>query len=681
MRPHLPALLLSLPALVAQAPKAAPGLDLAGMDRTVKPGDDFYAFANGAWMKATEIPADRGSVGIWSVLVDRTDRQVEALIREAAQGQAPAGSGARKVRDFHAAFMDEAGIEAKGLKPLQPTFEAIAALADRRALSRCLGGTLQADVDVLNSTNFTTPNLFGLWVAQDLNDPTRYVPFLLQGGLSLPERTYYLDASPAMASLRKAFQAHVAAMLRLGGVAGEDAEARAAAVVALETRIAEAHWTREASGDVKKGNNSWKRSDFAAKAPGLDWEAYFEAAGLGKAQEFVVWQPSAFTALAALVADVPLDTWKDYLRLHALQNHAAVLPKAIGDQTFAFFGRTLSGVPQQRPRWKRAVGATNGALGEVIGKAYVARHFPPAAKAQVEKMVHDLIAAFDRRLDGLAWMSPETRAKAKAKLKALRVSVGYPERWEDYRGLDVRADDAFGNLDRSLRFQRDQALAKLGRPVDRGEWVMFPQTINAVNLPALNAMNFPAAILQPPFFDPKRPAAMNYGAIGTVIGHEISHSFDDTGALFSASGKLENWWTPEDLTHFQAAGDQLAAQFSAYKPFPDLAINGRQTLGENIADVAGLAVSLDAYRLSLAGKAAPKVQGLGGEQQFFLSFAQIWREKTRPALLRQQVLTDGHAPGTFRPFTVRNLDAWYEAFGVKPGEALYLAPDQRIRMW
>ncbi len=692
MRTHLSPLLLALvatsglaqvakkPAPVASAPQAH-GLDLAGMDRTVKPGDNFYAFANGAWMKRTEIPGDRGSVGIWSELYDLTARQTAAIIQEAASSKAPAGSDQRKIGDYYTSFMDEAAIEAAGLRPLQPAFEAIAAISDRTALARVLGAGLRADVDVLNATNYTTSNLFGLWVAQDLNDPTRYVPFLLQGGLSLPERSYYLDPSEGMVKIRAQYLAHVTAMLKLGGVAQADAEARAAALVALETRIAQAHLSREESGDVQKGNNPWRRSDFATKAPGLDWEAYFTAAGLGANQDFVVWQPAAFAGLSALVAEVPLDTWKDYLRFHELQGHAAVLPKAIADQSFAFFGRTLTGVTKQRDRWKRAVTATDTALGEIIGKTYVARHFPASSKADAQRMVADIIAAFARRIDGLAWMSPETKAKAKAKLAVLRVSVGYPDRWQDYSGLQVKAGDAYGNQDRSDRFQLIASLQKLGQKVDRGEWVMFPQTINAVNLPAMNAMNFPAAILQPPFFDPKRPAAMNYGAIGSVIGHEISHSFDDTGALFDATGKLQNWWTPADLKHFQATADQLAAQVSSYKPFPDLAINGKQTLGENIADVAGLAAAFDAYRLSLHGKAAPVVQGLTGDQQFFIAYAQVWREKTREGIRRQQILTDGHAPGDFRPFTVRNLDAWYTTFGVKPGEALYLAPADRIRMW
>ncbi|HJV22108.1 MAG TPA: M13 family metallopeptidase [Holophagaceae bacterium] len=693
MRPNLTPLLLALAAATApaQAPhKAAPlaaaapavhGLDLAGMDRTVKPGDDFYAFANGAWMKQTEIPADQGSQGIWSVLVNLTSKQTAAIIQEAAAAKAPEGTDRRKIGDYYTTFMDEGAIEAAGLKPLQPGFTAIQAIADRTALSRALGETLRPDVDVLNSTNFTTSNLFGLWVAQDLNDPNRYVPFLLQGGLSLPERSFYLDSSEAMVKLRAGYQTHLATLLRLAGLAGADAEARAAAVVALETRMAQAHLTREESGDVKKGNNPWRRSEFAAKAPGLDWEAYFAAAGLDKAQDFVVWQPAAFTGLSALVGEVSLDTWKDYLRLHLIQDHASVLPKAIAEQSFAFFGREVNGVPKQRDRWKRAVSATNGALGEIVGKTYVARHFPASSKRDAQRMVADIIAAFDRRIDQLAWMSPETKVKAKAKLAVLKVSIGYPDRWQDYAGLKVVAGDAYGNLDRAGRFALAMSLRKLGRKVDRSEWVMFPQTINAVNLPALNAMNFPAAILQPPFFDPKRPAAMNYGAIGTVIGHEISHSFDDTGALFDATGKLQNWWTPADFSHFQAAADQLAAQFSAYKPFPDLAVNGKQTLGENIADVAGLAAAYDAYRLSLKGKPAPKVQGLTGDQQFFLAFAQVWREKTREALERQQVLMDGHAPGRFRTFTARNNDAWYEAFGVKTGDALYLAPDRRIRIW
>jgi predicted metalloendopeptidase len=690
MTPSFPDALRALAAglfLTGSALTAAPptpsatghGIDLAAIDRSVLPGNGFYAYANGAWTKATVIPADRGAFGVSDMVADRTNRRVAELIREAAKGKAKIGSDTQKVSDYYLSYLDEAGMDAKGLSPLQPSLEAIAKLSDATALSAYLGGTLRADVDVLNSTNLYTPNFLGLWVAQDLNNPNRYVPFLLQGGLGLPDRDYYLSPSPRMGDLRAKYQAHIAAMLRLAQI--PDAEAKAARIFELERRIAEKHWSREDTGDVLKGNNRWTRADFDAKAPGLDWGAFFQAAGLGKQEDFVVWQPSAITGAAALVGSEPLETWKDYLRFRSIQKAAGVLPKAFRDEAFAFYGTALSGIPQQRERWERAVNATSGALGEVVGKMYVARFFPPSEKARAQAMVKNLIAAFAARIDKLEWMAPETKARAKAKLAVLKVGVGYPDTWTDYSGLKIVRGDALGNLIRAEEYNLKLNLQKLGRPVDRSEWVMTPQTVNAVNLPAMNSMNFPAAILQPPDFDAKRTVAMNYGAIGAVIGHEISHSFDDQGALFDETGRLNNWWTKEDFAHFEASANQLVAQFNAYRPFPDAAVNGKQTLGENIADVAGLAASYDAYRLALKGKPAPKVQGLTGDQQFFLSYAQSWRHKMREPVYRQRLITDGHAPADWRTETVRNIDAWYEAFDVKPGQARYLEPKDRVRIW
>lgn len=658
---------------------ASAGLDLAGMDRSVAPGDDFFAFANGTWIRSTEIPADRSSWGVSGTLGELTARRTADLIAETAKTEAPPGSDARKIGDYYASFMDEAGIEAKGLDPLKPTLHRISAISDKKELARALGGTLRADVDVLNSTQFYTDNLFGLWVAQDLNDPTRYSPFLLQGGLGLPDRDYYLDQSPRMGEIRTKYQAHIAAMLKLGGVA--DAEVKAARIFELEHRIAETHSSRVDSEHVLKGNNPWSRQDFQTRAPGLDWQAFFAAASLDSQAQFVVWQPGAVTGISALVKSQPLATWKDYLVFHAIEHVAALLPKAFVDERFAFFGKVLTGTPKLRDRWKRAVDATDAALGEVVGKLYVARYFPPAAKAQVEEMVRNEIAAFSRRIDGLAWMAPQTKSKAKAKLVALKVGVGYPDAWRDYSALQVVRGDALGNAQRASLFEYQRNLKKLGQPVDRSEWVMNPQLVNAVNLPAMNALNFPAAILQPPNFDPARPAAMNYGSVGAVIGHEISHSFDDQGALFDARGRLDNWWTQEDLAHFQASSVQLVKQYDGYHPFPDLAVNGKLTVSENIADVAGLAAAYDAYRLSLGGKAAPIVDGFTGDQQFFISFAQTWRTKIREPALRQRIVTDGHAPPEYRADTVRNLDTWYDVFGVKPGQGLYLAPADRVHVW
>ena len=607
------------------------------------------------------------------------NRRTADLIKQVATSGAPAGSDRQRIRDYYAAFLDTVAIERKGIAPLKPALDSIAALADRKALSRYLGTTLRADVDIFNATNLYTLNLLGLWVAQDLDDPSHYSAFLVQGGLGMPDRSYYLDSSPAITEVREQYRPHVTAMLKLAGVPNPDAKAEA--IVQLETRMARVHLSREASSDVQKGNNHWSTADFAAKAPGLDWDAYFGAAGLGTVNRFVVWQPSAVTGLSALVASEPLEAWKAWLAFHAIQDRQAQLPSGFGNQSFGFFGATMSGIKQQRERWKRAISATNAALGYAVGRLYVERYFPPAEKARAEAMVANIIAAFRDRIDRLEWMAPATKREAKAKLAVLKVGVGYPDHWPDYSGLEVKAGDAFGNAVRADLWQLRQSLAKLDKPVDRSEWVMTPHLVNAVNLPAMNAMNFPAAILQPPYFDPHRPAVVDYGAIGAVIGHEVSHSFDDSGALFDSKGRLRNWWTPEDFKHFEASGAQLAAQYDKYRPFPDLAVNGKLTLGENIADLAGLTAAYEAYRRSQGGRPAPKADGFTDDQQFFISFEQSWREKVREPALRNQVLTDGHAPGEYRALTVRNLDPWYSAFHVKPEQALYLKPEERVRIW
>ena len=669
----------ALASVVLLAAASGPGIDLDGMDRAVAPGDDFFRHANGTWLRETEIPADRSAWGAAGALEELTSKRTRELIEAAAKSAAPAGSDERKVGDTFATFLDEAAIEAKGLAPLKADLDAVAALADKAALARTLGGTLRADVDVLNNTNFYTPNLFGLWVAQDLDEPSKYSPFLLQGGLGMPDRDYYLDPAPRMADIRAKYQAHVEKMLTLAGF--PDAAAKAARIFGLEKKIASAHASREDSEDVLKGNNHWSRADFPAKAPGLDWAAYLGAAGLGAQSAFVVWQPGAVTGIAALVASEPLDTWKEYLTLRALSRAATFLPRAFVDEQFAFYGTTLTGAPKLRDRWKRGVAVTDAALGEAVGRLYVAKYFPPSEKARAEEMVKNEIAAFGLRIDRLDWMAPQTKARAKAKLAALKVGVGYPDKWTDYSGLEVVKGDALGNARRASLFRTTRAIARLGKPVDRGEWVMNPQLVNAVNLPAMNAMNFPAAMLQPPYFDPKRPAVMDYGASGSVIGHEISHSFDDQGALFDAEGRLKNWWTKEDFDHFTASAQALIRQYNAYRPFPDLAVNGKLTVSENIADVAGLAAAYDAYRISQGGKEAPAWRGVPGDQQFFLAFAQSWRTKFREAALRQRIVIDSHAPAEYRADTVRNLDAWYAAFDVKPGQKLYLAPKERVKVW
>ena len=655
------------------------GIIVANMDTSAKPGNDFNEYTNGGWIKRTEIPPDRGNIGVFTALADLSNKRTFGLIEEAAKANAPAGSNIRKIADLYNSYLDESGIEAKGLDPLRPHLKSIAAIHNKRELARALGESLRSDVDPLNNTNFHTANLFGLWVAPGFNDSEHYAPYLLQGGLELPDREYYVADSDRMRDVRAKYQAHISIMLKLAGYT--DTDARAKRIVELEHAIAEKHISLAENEDIHKANNTWTQADFAVKAPGLDWVEYFRGAGLSKQTSFIVWQPSAFTGESALVASTSLDTWKDWLAYHMIEAYASVLPKALADERFDFFGKTLSGTPEQRPRWQRGVAVVNALLGDAVGQIYVQRYFPPEAKAAAQAMVANIVSAFRKRIEALSWMDAATKAEAQAKLTTLYVGIGYPETWQDYSAYDVKADDLFGNLWRSGLFEYNRDVARIGRPIDRKEWSMTPQTVNAVNLPLQNALNFPAAILQPPFFDPHAPAAANYGAIGTVIGHEISHTFDTEGSAFDSKGRVRNWWTSADLAHFNAATAKLAAQYDTYKPFPDLAVNGKQTLAENIADVAGLSAAYDGYHDSLANKIAPDQDGFSGDQQFFIAFGQNWGRKAREAALRQQVMTDPHAPAQFRADTVRNIDSWYSAFNVQPGEKLYLAPPDRVQIW
>jgi endothelin-converting enzyme/putative endopeptidase len=676
--------LLALAALAsvsyAQQPAAtSPGIIAADIDRSVKPGDNFYLYANGNWQKREQIPADRTSISSFSLLGNLSNKRVAELIETAAKSNPAPNTDARRIADLYTSYMNTTAIEAAGLKPLKPSLDQIADIKTPFDLAHVLGLSVRADVDALNNTNYHTANIFGLWVAPSFNDPNHYAPYLLQGGLTLPDRAYYLTDSPRMKGIRDAYQKHAAKMFALAGF--DQPDVRAAHVIALETAIAQAHISLADNEDIHKANNSWTLADFAAKAPGLDWKEFLRSAGIDKQPAYIVWQPTAFAGEAALIGATPLDTWKDYLTLHLLEAYGAALPQAFVDERFAFFGTVLTGAPQNRPRDQRAVLTVNVLLGEAVGKLYAARYFTPAEKAQVQAMVANLLAAFRARLEANTWMAPATKKEALAKLDTLQVGIGYPDRMRTYLGLEIKPDDLAGNLMRASLYETRFQIGRIGRPVDRKEWCMTPQTVNAVNLPLDNGLNFPAAILQPPFFDANAPAAFNYGAIGSVIGHEISHTFDSEGAAFDSEGRVRNWWTDADLAHFESSTAALAKQYDAYAPFPDLHLNGRQTLGENIADVAGLAAAYDAFQKSIGGKPAPMVDGFNGDQQFFIAYAQNRTAKAREAALRQQVLTDPHSPGEYRADTVRNLDAWYPAFSVKPGQTLYLAPDQRVRIW
>ena len=654
------------------------GIDVAGLDRSVKPGDDFNAFANGGWEKKTEIPADRTNLGSFTTVSMEVEKRNTQLFEDLLKGDADGGSSEGKVANYFRAFADTAAIERHGLNPLATRFGEIDRVTDVRTLSAALGQSVRADADPLNATNFYTPNIFGIFVSQALQDPNRNIAYLLQGGLGMPDREYYLSSSPAMAATRAAYRQYLTQVATALG--WPDDAARAGRVLDLETKIAQAHLAAENAQDAKAAQE-WPRDRFASGAPGMDWNAFFEGAQLGGQQSFIAWHPGPTRTLSALVASEPLDAWKDLLKLHLVASYGNVLPKRFDDLNFAFFNKELGGQEQPRPRDKRALAATSNALGDAVGKIYTDKYFPAEAKADIGTMVDNIKAAFDKRLVDLAWMSAETKAEARRKLETLLVEVGHPETRRDYAPFEVRADDAFGNAFRADQFEYRHQLAKLGKPVDRREWWLLPHQVNAVFLPLQNAMNYPAAILEPPFYSAKADAAFNYGALGSVIGHEITHSFDNLGADFDSAGRVRNWWTPADYQKFEQAGQALIAQYNAYQVFPDLKLNGTLTLGENIADVAGLAAAYDAYRTSLNGKEAPVVNGLTGDQRFFIAYGQSRRSKFREPTLRQLVATDSHAPGPWRAQTVRNIDAWYTAFNVQPGEKLYLAPEQRITVW
>ena len=650
------------------APAAKPfigsfGLDTDGMDKAVTPGDDFVKYAGGAWEAKTEIPADKASWGAFNALGDRSLDQTHTILEAAAK--AP-GS---KIGDFYASFMDEAAVNAKGIAPIKPWLAEIQAAGDKTALA----------VEMAKLEQQGVGGLLRGGVQQDDKAPENYIFGFSQGGIGLPDRDYYLKDDPKLADTRVKYQAYQAQMLALAGI--ENAPARAAAVFAFEKQLATAHWDRIKSRDSDLTYNKWAMADFAAKAPGFPWDAYFKTVGTAGQADFLVGMPSAVTGEAQAYADAPVEVLQDFLTLKVMRSYAGYLAKPINDANFAFYGTVLSGAPQQPVRWKRAVGTVGQALGEEVGKSYVATYFPPATKAAADQLVKNIIAAMSTRLDNLTWMAPETKVKAHAKLAAFTPKIGYPSQWRDYSALTIKRDDLVGNVAAANVFEYKRDLAKLGQPIDRTEWGMTPMTVNAYANPPMNEIVFPAAILQAPFFDAKADPAINYGAIGVVIGHELSHHFDDQGRKYDPTGKLADWWTAEDVKRFTAMTDQLVKQYDAYEPLPGLHIKGGLTLGENMADLAGLALAYDAYHRSLGGKPAPVIGGLTGDQRFYLGYAQVWRIKFREPALRSQVISNEHSPGPFRTAEVRNVDTWYKAFGVKPGDKMYLAPGDRVKVW
>ncbi|HEY8539812.1 MAG TPA: M13 family metallopeptidase [Steroidobacteraceae bacterium] len=655
----------------SMTPKAAIGswgFDLEGMDTSVKPGDDFYRYANGKWLDSNTIPPDLASWGSFTKLDLDTETQLRAILEELKPG-APVGSPEQKVHDFYRAYLDVDAIEKAGMAPAEPGLKEIAEAKTHADIARLMG---RPDLGL------ETPINIGVTI--DEKNPDRYIAIVLQSGLSLPDRDYYLKKDAQFAELRTKFVEHVERMLTLAG--DSDAAQKARAVLDLETQIAQRHWPIEKRRERELTYNLRTGDQLRALARNYPWQDFLSAAGLADQPEFVVAELDAVQSLAAFFTSVPVDRWRTYLRYHYLVAHAGVLPKALDDERFDFYGRVLNGQQQQRERWKRAIAALDGAIGEVVGQLYVKKHFPPEAKEKMVDLVENLRRAYAHRIRGLTWMSEETKKAALEKLETFNPKIGYPNKWKDYSALEVRPDDAFGNAVRARVFEWNYDLNRLGRPTDREEWFLTPQTVNAYYNPTFNEIVFPAAILQPPYFDPNADLAVNYGAIGGVIGHEMGHGFDDQGAKSDAHGVLRTWWKPEDEKAFKGLVDRIVEQYAQYEPLPGLKLNGRLTAGENIGDLGGLTVAYAAYKLALNESEPPILDGLTGDQRFFLSWAQVWRELRREEALRNRVMSNPHSPAMYRVIgVVRNMDEWYTAFDVQPGDKLYLAPEERVKIW
>ena len=645
------------------------------VDATITPGDDFFAYANGGWLKAAVLPAGKERWGARDELEEGTRRRIAALLDAASA--APAGSAERKVADFHAAWLNEAAIEARGLASLQPLLDRIEKVSDKGALTRLLGRGMRADVDPLGLGIYKSAGVMGLSVEQSIHGEKTNTAFLVQGGLGLPDREDYLGADPSKAALRARYREYIRKMLVLAGLGRADE--RASAVLALETAIAQSQGTREASANDRNADNVWTRSDFVRRAPGMDWTAFFDAAGLSRQGEFVAWQEAAVTGLAALVASQPLDVWKDYLRFHAIHDFADVLPRAFAEQALAL--RAATGAGPQPSRAERALGATQSAMSDALGRMYAERYFPAGQKARVERISEDVRAALAKRVEAATWMSPATRASALSKLQTLYVGIGYPDQWEDDSSLTVDAADPLGNLRRVSDCAYRKAVARLGKPIDLKYWYIPPQTVGALLVFQQNAYVMSAALLEPPKYDHASSDAAAYGSVGALIGHDLTHYIDVLGADYDTEHRMRHWWTPEDMQRFQALAQPLVDQFAAYHPLPGLSIDGKLTLTENIADLGGLAAAFDAYRKTLGSRVKDSEFVREQDREFFIAYAQTQRRKISEGALRTQVKTSDHAPEDTRADTVRNLDAWYDAFDVRPGQRLYLEPSARVRVW
>jgi putative endopeptidase len=669
MKKHLIAIAAALLAGMAGAAEKS-GIELQYIEPGVRAQDDFFKHLNGKWLASAEIPAEMSSWGVWEKLYEDIQPQLRKIIEDAAQGAA--NPDQKRIGDFYAAFMDEARLQELGAAPLQPELARIAALADKTQLPALFA--------YHNRRNFMAP--LDLAIHQDNKDSTKYVIDFMQAGLGMPDRDYYLKKDDAkMAETLARYEATVARMLALAGDA--NAAANAKAVVAFETKIAQLHWSKVELRDPVKAYNKVPLDKLPALMPRFDWNAYLSALGVaGKIDYVIISQPSYLKALDKLLAATDIETLKPYFAWGVIRANAPYLSQAFVETNFEFYGKQLGGATEMRPRWKRGVSATEAALGESIGKAYVEQHFPAANKARMEALVQNLLAAYKDSIDKLSWMSPKTRKEAQAKLAKFTPKIGYPNKWRDYSKLAIDRNDLVGNVARATEFAVQKELDKLGKPIDRDEWGMTPQTINAYYNPELNEIVFPAAILQPPFFDAQADDAVNYGAIGAVIGHEISHGFDDQGAQYDGDGNLRDWWTKRDHANFKARTQMLVKQYGAFSPLKGYKVNGELTLGENIADNSGLAIAYKAYKLSLGGKQAPVIDGYTGEQRFYQGWAQAWRAKQREAALIRQVTTDPHSPEEYRTNgTLRNQPGFYEAFGVKKGDKMYLAPKERVIIW